>query len=189
LDVEQIIPLPEATDYLTKLRAREEGEQKAKVINKQNEEKKYNEFWSGFFESNERHRTLFPKRSGGSPYVQTSSLKELNSRLQLSCKIFDDKARVYVYLTNDMREENKRIFRLIESEKEFIHAQLGFELIWDLMESSKACKIYIDRQGAGLGSEQEKWAEVYSWMIETAIKMDKIFTTVVGKLIPIAKTS
>lgn len=71
LDVEQIIPLPEATDYLTKLRAREEGEQKAKVINKQNEEKKYNEFWSGFFESNERHRTLFPKRSGGSPLVLT----------------------------------------------------------------------------------------------------------------------
>lgn len=182
LDVEQIIPLPEAAPYLTKLREREEGEHKAKVINKKNVEKKSTEFWVGFYESNEKFRALFPRRAGGSSYVQTSSLKQFQSGLQLSCQIVDSKARVYVYIETKSKEDNARIFQLLESKRDVIQAELGFDLTWDSMPGRLACKIYVDRLGAGLGSEQENWPEIYEWMSQTAIKMDKVFTQVVSNL-------
>src|SRR5262249_22237116 len=135
IDVQQIIPLPEANDYQVQVR---EKEQEGKI----KRAKRYDErlrFWQGLISvaraHNARHATIKP---GSYNWTGASS----GTRgLVFNYRIGQEDATVELYSDRRDKTENKRIFDAIHSQKESIEGAFGDKLSWERLDGKRACRI------------------------------------------------
>ena len=167
VDVQQIIPLPEAQEYQVQIRAKEQSEKKS------NSDKNdlVLRFWQGLItearSKNTRHGNLTP---GIAQWIGASSgVRGLN----LNYVVSKDAATVELYIDRGNAEENKEIFKRLEQERGVIHEKFGAELIWQSLPDRRASRIKYDLDVGGYRTSEAQWPQIHKHMVESMMRLEE----------------
>ena len=178
IDFQQIIPTPEAADYMIGMAAKESEEKSVQGTQKHRDELR-RAFWT---------RTLDELHARGvSRYENISPSKDhwLASATGVSgCGynlIFSkNEARVELYLQRPQATENKWIFDQLEREKQKIEDRFQAELQWQRLDDKKASRISYAHPFDGFSDEN--WPEMIEWLCKHVVKLEEAFSEPLRRL-------
>ena len=178
IDLQQIIPTPEAADYMIGM-ANKESEEKASQRTLTQTQKLRYAFWA---------KTLEALRARGvSRYENISPSRDhwLSSATGVAgftyTLIFGKNlARVELYLSRPQADENKWIFDQLERERQEIEGRFGAELQWQRLDDKKACRICYQHQFDGF--DEENWPEMTVWLCKHVVKLEEAFSEPLERL-------
>src|SRR5690554_335233 len=176
LNVEQIIPTPEASDFMIGMMAKEDEEKSAS-----NEQRRSHglrlAFWEqaleAFIQSSCR---LFDNISPGRDHWLSagSGLSGMSFNL-----IFGkSEIRVEFYMSRPQAETNQLVFDQLFAQKEQIEAAFGAELEWQPLPNRKACRIQYSR--AVDGYNKDNWADMINWLVEHMTRLEATLSAPLG---------
>lgn len=141
------------------------------------------EFWEKFLE--------YVKKNSKHPFADRKPLHQNwldvssgTSAIHYEFFMRKGKATVSVLCDGATKEQNKRNFRLLESEQKEIEEKLGFRPLWCEMEDNKLSKISISTHEFG-GYEKDKekeWPQLFAWMLEKYEKFAEVFSPFTSKI-------
>ena len=177
IDLQQIIPTPEAADYMIGMAAKESEEKSAKGTQKRRHELR-RAFWT---------RTLEElRRYGVGRYENISPSKEswLGSATGVSNCGYNlifakSEARVELYLARS-QAENKWIFDQLERKKKEIEERFGAEFQWHRLSDKKASRICYSHPFDGFNDEN--WPAMIEWLCQHIVKLEEAFSEPLARL-------
>jgi Domain of unknown function (DUF4268) len=168
LNVEQIIPIKDAEDFMIRMAEKAHEEQENKVV-QQGRHKLRMEFWGKFLDKIHGMDTdlfkgvMTPGKKNwmsagagisGVTYAVTYNKKYASSEL---------------YLNPGTKEINKEHFDALHSIKEKIENKFGEKLLWDRRNNGKSSRISIEIK-ANINN-QEEWDTVLEYLVINIIKL------------------
>ena len=166
IDVQQIIPLPEANDYIVQLREKEQVGRKKRA-------ERYDvrlRFWEGLVaiarNSKTRHANIKP---GSYHWLGASSGIR---GLAFTYTILQEYGLVELYIDRGEATENKHIFDQLFAQKDEIEKAFGRPLLWERLEAKQACRIKYATERGGYRTPESQWPEIQSEMVETMSKLE-----------------
>lgn len=180
LNVEQIIPTPEATDFMIGMIAKEDEEKSAS-----NEQRRSHglrlEFWEqtleAFCQSSCR---LYDNISPGKDHWQAagSGLSGMSFNL-----IFGkNEIRVEFSMQRSQAEANQLVFDRLLAQKEQIETAFAAELDWLPLPGRKACRIQFAKPVDGYNKDH--WPEMIKWLVEHMTRLDHALQSHLEKIKP-----
>lgn len=180
LNVEQIIPTPEATDFMIGMIAKEDEEKSAS-----NEQRRSHglrlEFWEqtleAFCQSSCR---LYDNISPGRDHwlAAGSGLAGMSFNL-----IFGkNEIRVEFSMQRSQAEANQLVFDRLLAQKQQIETAFAAELDWLPLPGRKACRIQFAKPVDGYNKDH--WPEMIKWLVEHMTRLDKALNTYLEKIKP-----
>lgn len=98
------------------------------------------------------------------------------------------RVRVEIYIDSGEKVRNEAIFDALFLQKDAINAAYGAELEWEKLETKRACRIAVYRDG-DIDAESEALVEIKRWVIVNLLKMRQILPPFLEKAITTAKTA
>lgn len=169
LNVEQIIPTPEAEEFMIGISAKE-AEQKSTVTELKSRHRIRLAFWELALEALRESKTdLFNNISPGKDHWHGAGSGVRGCPFNL---IFGNKIiRVELNMARSNGQENKFIFDQLSAKREQIEAAFGAELSWERLDNKKAA--YVRYGKAVDGDNRDNWAEMIQWLVEHMIKLEE----------------
>lgn len=168
VDVQQIIPLPEASDYQTRIRAKErEG--------KEHRAERYDlrlQFWTGLLEYAKTRTSLHATRSPGKYSWIGGSTGKRGLSYNYAVREDDAQAELYIDFGTSFDERNLQVFNQLASQKETIEQVFGGELKWDDLPDRRGCRIRKIVTG-GYRSSSDDWPRIFEQLVSAMINLDK----------------
>ena len=178
LNLEQVIPLPEAEELMIGI-AEKEKEEHAVEQSQVARHARRREFWTKALEALDA--------AGIDLYANVSATKDnwLSTGSGLGgvhySMVFNrDKVRVEFVLSRSIKEKNKAMFDHLLSHREKIEAAFGAPLEWRRLDENKVSII-----GAGKFFEfqdKETWPEMIDWLVANLPKLERAFSPHVSAL-------
>ena len=177
IDLQQIIPTPEAADYMIGMAAKESEEKSVQGTQKRRHELR-RAFWT---------RTLEElRRRGVSRYENISPSKDhwLASATGVSGCAYNlifskNEARVELYLQRS-QAENKWIFDRLERKRQGLEERFGAELQWQRLDDKKASRICYSH--AYDGFNDENWPAMVEWLCKHIVNLEQAFSEPLARL-------
>jgi Domain of unknown function (DUF4268) len=175
VDVQQIIPLPEANDYQIQLR--EKGSEGRKQRAERYDIQK--KFWEGVVayakEKGGRHANIKP---GTKFWIGAGSgIRGLG--LNLAVKQQTSKAELYI--DRGDRAENKSIFDQMNKHQMEIAAAFPFSLEWQRLDDKRACRIKSVVDG-GYKTPEADWPSIQTTLVDRIAALEKVLRPFLEKL-------
>ena len=169
LSIDQIIPTPEAKEFMIIMKAKEEEEKSTEAVLKDRHVRRL-DFWEKTLESFrvsecKLYNNLSPSRDhalgagsgvSGCPFVLVFGLKEV---------------RVELSLMSSNAEENEFLFKELKNRQDEIESSLGKELNWNLLEGRKASRIQLSKLFDGYN--RDNWPEMIEWLVSNMTLFEK----------------
>ena len=173
LNIEQIIPTPEAADFMIGITEKEKEEKQVKRTRSVANNIR-SEFWKEALEGlRQAGVTLFqnvnPSRDH---WLSTGSGL---SGVPYSMIFSKNEARVEIYTGRSDKEENKSIFDSLQLNQQAIEDCFGDKLEWQRLDTKKGCRIKYSK--AIDGYNRENWPEMIAWLAEYTAKLEKAFSS------------
>jgi len=170
LDVEQIIPVQEAAEYMIKMADKKQEDSVTQDELKSRQIIRL-DFWKKLLERVNKSEThIFQNISPSKDNWITGSVGM--SGLGLSFVMGKDQCRTELYISRSTTEENKYIFDELYINKEKIEADFGRKLLWERLDDKKSCRIRYALEGVNCYDTQE-WDKIMSFLIDGMIRMEK----------------
>lgn len=173
MDVQQLIPLPEANEYQVQLREKEQQGRKKRA-------ERYDErlrFWTGLIavarERKARHANIKP---GSYSWLGA----KFGPGLGLNYAVVQENSVVELYIDRHDEVENKRIFDNLFAQREAIEKSFGDKLSWERLDGKRACRIKFTMQG-GYRSAESQWPTIHSDMVTAMTKLENALKPVLDK--------
>jgi len=166
IDVQQVIPLPEAIEYTVQIRQKEQQVRKDRKESDNLREM----FWTEFLEV---AKTRTPQYSNITPgpynWVWTESgVRGLTWNYTIGVHV----CAVIMYIDRGDVSDNKAIFdRLLEHRGE-IEETFGEPLDWLRMENKRPCCIKKETTLGGYRNPESEWPEIIAWMVDAMIRFE-----------------
>ena len=178
IDLQQIIPTPEAADYMIGMAAKESEEKSVQGTQKRRQEMR-RAFWT---------RTLEELRSRNiARYANISPSKDhwLSSATGVSGCGFNliflkSEARVELYLARAEADENKWIYDRLERKRQEIEERFGAQLQWQRLDDKKSSRISHSQPFDGF--DDENWPAMIEWLCQHIIKLEDAFSEPLARL-------
>lgn len=169
LDMEQIIPVKEAEDYIIKMADKTREEKEVKETNRDIYELR-KEFWAELLE-------IFNTMSSQYKNVNPSPDHWLSSGSGVSGSAFNfvvtkSYVSVELLINKGTQEENKKIFDQLFSKKEAIETAYESELIWEKLEDRKSSRI-TDRLFNVDITNRDDWDKIKDFLCQAMVKFEK----------------
>ncbi|HEX6985418.1 MAG TPA: DUF4268 domain-containing protein, partial [Planctomycetaceae bacterium] len=167
IDVQQVIPLPEAEEYQVRIRAKEQRERVARQ-ERSTLDSVFVPFWTELL-AYARART--PLHAGSTPrtYYVSQSAKAAVSGLYLNYVIGRGAARVELGIFRS-QEESKRVFDQLAAAREEIEARFGEPLDWQRLDQKKICRIC--REFPAKIRDEATWPELIERLVASMIRLE-----------------
>jgi hypothetical protein len=171
LNIEQVIPLPEAEELMIGISEKEAEEQSAER-GQATRHLLRTEFWQ---------RTLeFLKQKNVQLFANVGASKDhwVNAGSGLSgvhyTMIFNkDEARVDFVLDRPSKEQNKAMFDVLYAEREALETSFGRALEWRRIDERKVSIINYAKPFDG--HSKENWPEMIAWLVEHIQRLELVF--------------
>ena len=178
LNLEQIIPTPEAADFMIGI-TEKENEAKSAKRETAGRFKLREDFWGQTLKAlDEAHIGMFKNVSPSRE--QWLSVGSGLSGLAYMMIFGKNEIRVEVYISRSEAETNKAIFDVLHERKIEIETTFGNSLVWQRLDSKKACRIKYSKPFEGYN--RDNWPEMIDWLVEHIALMEKAFRPEVAKL-------
>ena len=169
INIDQIIPTPEAKELMIGINAKEAEEKTTEVVLK-NRHTVRREYWERALEAFQKsacqlYNNISPSKDhwlsagsglSGCPYNLIFLQKEL---------------RVELWISRGVTEENKYLFDLLSQSKQDIEHAFGAELEWMRLDEKKSCLIQFSTKADGFN--KETWPQAVAWHLEQMTKLEK----------------
>lgn len=165
IDVQQIIPLPEAIDYQVQVREKEQQGKKERS-------ERYDErlrFWQGLIAVARNQKTRHANIKPGS-YSWLGAGSGIRG-LGFNFGIVQKESSAMLYIDRGYKDENKRIYDHIFSQKEIVEKSFGGTLLWERIDDKRACRIEHLVPG-GYRTAEAKWPETQAALVEAMTKLE-----------------
>ena len=159
LDVQQIIPLPEATQFQTQIGLKRQAEQKAKVERHELRQ----QFWAALIERSKSKTDMYLNHTA--PSLNYMQLRIGRSGYHFDFNVTQSEIRAYLYIAND--EDG---YEHLKSQKADIEAIFGDELEWDASSGRASRSIGVTHRG-GYRSDVAEWPKIQDGMIDVMIRL------------------
>lgn len=178
IDLQQVIPTPEAADYMIRMAEKDTEEKSAKGAQRWSHEMRY-AFWEQVLEAFreagfERWQNISPSRD----HWLTSSVGVSGCNLVLI--FLRQEIRVELQLNRSDASENKWLFDRLASEADDLAAKIGDQLDWRRLDDKKVsiiqCRLPVQ------GYTKDNWPEMVDWLRQRYAQMDAAFSDRVNSL-------
>jgi hypothetical protein len=171
LNIEQIIPTPEAADFMIGITEKENEEKSAKRETA-SRFKLREDFWGEMLKALEANQIgLFQNVSASKEHWLSTGTGLGGVAYEM---IFGKKeARVEVYISRSQAETNKAIFDMLYAKKAEIEAVFSQPLVWQRLDNKKACRIKYAQ--AFDGYDRGNWPEMIEWLAGYIAKLEQAF--------------
>lgn len=169
LDIEQIIPVKEAEEYLIKMADKSREEKEVKETNRDIYELR-KVFWAELLE---QFNTISSQYKNVNPgYDHWLSSGSGLSGVPFSFVVTKSYAGVEILINKGTQIENKKIFDYLFSKKEAIENAYGSELIWERLDEKKSSRI-TDRIFDVDITNRDDWDKIKDFLCEAMVKFEK----------------
>jgi hypothetical protein len=166
LDVQQIIPLPEVSDFQTQIRAKE-------TAGRENRAERYDiryQFWAALLDYAKTKTDLHAGRRPGHYGWIGGSTGKAGLGLVYSTRGLDSQVELYIDLGDETR--NLQVFKYFEQRIDAITGQFGDELHWQELPESRGCRIRYLIDG-GWKSPREEWPQIHQKMVDAMVRLEQ----------------
>ncbi|MBN2906685.1 MAG: DUF4268 domain-containing protein [Rhodobacteraceae bacterium] len=178
VDLQQVIPTPEAADYMIRMAEKDSEEKSAQGAQRRSHQLRL-AFWE---------RALEALRTKGLPRYQNVGPTKDNwlstgtgvSGCSYNLVFLKDQARVDLVMQRPDATENKWIFDELVKERGEIDARFGAELNWKRHDQAKRCS--IECSAVFDGFNEENWPEIIEWMGDHVRRMEEAFREPLSRL-------
>ncbi len=185
LNVEQIIPTPEASDFMIGMMAKEAEEKSASNEQKQSHRLRL-AFWEQALEAFSRSScTLYNNISPGKDHwlAAGSGL----SGMTLNLIFGKSEVRVEYYMGRTQAEANRFVFERLHAVKDSVEATFGAPLTWMALPDRKACRIQYAMPVDGY--DKANWPEMIVWLVEHMTRLEQALSGPLEKIRQELKTT
>ena len=166
IDVQQIIPLPEAQDYQIQLREKEQVGRKKRA-------ERYDvrlKFWEGVVALARTRKTRHANIKPGSYHWlgASSGIRGLG----FNYVIVQDYGIVELYIDRGEVLANKRIFDELFALRVEIEARFGSSLAWERLEGKRACRVKHVIETGGYRSAESAWPAIQKEMVDAMTALE-----------------
>lgn len=167
VDVQQIIPLPEANDYQIQLREKEQQGRKVRAERLDLRER----FWIGLISVARKNQTRHANIKPG-PYHWLGASSGIRG-LGLNYVIVQDYSITELYIDRGNQEENKRIFDHLASHRDEIERVFGTALTWERLDAKRASRIKFVVELGGYRTAEPEWPKIWDEMVARMTLLEK----------------
>lgn len=168
LNVEQIIPTPESTDFMVGMVAKEAEEKNADTELKLRHKLRL-EFWEQALEAFSHSQcTLYTNISPAKDHWLSAGSGIRGMPFQL---IFGkDEIRVGFSLQSGSAEVNTFVYDRLYEQKAEIESQFGQPLVWLPLPNKKACRVQFEKSVDGY--DKGNWPDMISWLVTHMTRLE-----------------
>jgi hypothetical protein len=178
LDIQQIIPTPEAADFMIGMSTKDTEEKITHDTQKKRHQLRL-EFWEAALDQLRADGvTLYQNISPAKDHWLSAGSGMRSCPYQM---IFSrDEARVEISLQRSDAAENKWVFDQLFAEKDKIEAAFGAELDWRRMDDKKASRtVYAEPFD---GFDRSMWPQMIAWLSDHIRKLEAAFSEPLARL-------
>ena len=178
IDLQQIIPTPEAADYMIGMAAKDSEEKSVEGAQRRTHELR-RAFWKQALEAlGERNVPMFENRSPSKDSWLSCATGLSGCAYTL---IFSrNQARVELHLQRSDRRENKWLFDRLAQQRAEVESRFGGSLEWLRLDDGKWSRIAFQRPFDGFN--EADWPEMVNWMCEHIVRLDEAFSGPLARL-------
>ncbi|WP_281968654.1 DUF4268 domain-containing protein [Roseovarius nanhaiticus] len=178
IDIQQVIPTPEAADYMIRMAEKDSEEKNAKGAQRWSHQMRM-EFWEQALQALrgaglERWQNISPSRD----HWLSSGIGVSGCGLNLT--FLRHEIRVELVFARSNREENKWLFDQLAAKNEQYEQAVGEELEWRRVDDKKVSVVVCKTPFQGYS--KENWPEMIAWLVKHYQMMDKAFSEPVRTL-------
>lgn len=169
VDVQQIIPLPEANDYQIQIREKEHVGRKQRA-------ERFDErlkFWEGLIALCRTRKTRHAQRKPSSHHWLGAGSGKRG--LGLNYVIIQEHAVVELYIDRGGAMENKKIFDQLNGKRTQIEQAFGNPLVWERLDDKRACRIKFVIDSGGYRSPTSTWPAIQQEMVDAMTRLETAF--------------
>ncbi len=171
LDIEQIIPMKDAEDYVISM-----ADKTQEDINTQEEVKSRHviriDFWKELLKQMNAKTNSFQNISPTKD--NWISIGSGLSGASINLVISNYYARVEFYISRQSKDENKLIFDELFKRKIDIEEKTGIKFVWERLDSKKASRIKCEINDVSYFDNKD-WNEMILFLTDTVVKLEKVF--------------
>lgn len=171
IDVQQIIPTPEAEDFMVSMAEKEDEEESVGGVQRRSHELRL-AFWERALETlSEQGVSLYQNVSPSKD--QWLSAGTGVSGCAYSLHFLRTEARVTLDLQRGNKDENKWLFDRLKAQREQLERDFGGTLQWRRMDDRKSSRIDWSRSFDSYS--RDVWPEVAKWLAEHISRLESAF--------------
>lgn len=161
MDIQQLIPLPEAAEFQTQIGAKRQAERKDRV---ERHDLRYR-FWEGLLARAKPRHGVHANRSPSESTWISGSIGVAGFNISYGTRQHDNS--VYLWIAND-----KAAFDTLADQKDEIEAEFGSPLEWNQSPGVLGRAIAFAQDG-GYRSDPSEWPAIQDRMIDAMIRLDR----------------
>ena len=171
IDVQQIIPTPEAEDFMISMAEKEDEEESVGGVQRRSHELRL-AFWERALETlSEQGVSLYQNVSPSKD--QWLSAGTGISGCAYSLHFLRTEARVTLDLQRGNKDENKWLFDRLKAQREQLERDFGGTLQWRRMDDRKSSRIDWSRSFDSYS--RDVWPEIAEWLAEHVSRLESAF--------------
>lgn len=167
IDVQQVLPLPEAEDYQVRVRNKVQSEKSSRSEN--TKEKRFREFWTGLLEkankASDLHKRCSPSKRG---FVETAS-----HGIHMMYVLQSGEERVSLTIHRPTVDETNAIFDELFAQKNEIEAEFGDKLEWMRIDGKMTSRVRYVISGKNSFSDDQTWDKLQDEMVGAMYRLEK----------------
>lgn len=171
LDVQQIIPLPEAADFQTQIGIKKQAERSQ---NNQRHEL-HLKWWSALLEIARKHTQLHSSRSATKDSWLSTTAGRPGFQYTYTSRGNDSQVELWISLGSRMDDQNMLAFNQLKEQKDDIEKDFGEPLDWQDLPQRSGCRIRKIIDG-GYRSQTKDWINIHEAMVKAMMRLDKAFS-------------
>jgi hypothetical protein len=176
VDVQQILPLPEAHEYQVQLR---EKEQQGRRQRAERHDVRLR-FWEGVIAVARERRTRHANIKPG-PYHWLGASSGVRG-LGFNYVVVQEHGVTELYIDRGDAGENKKIFDTLLANQELIEQAFGGSLEWERLDAKRACRLKNVVTLGGYRSPEQEWPAIQSAMVDSMTRLETALLPAIEKL-------
>ena len=175
IDVQQIIPTPEAADYMIEMAAKD-SEDRPNQKKMRRSHRLRREFWAHTLEALRARGASRFENIGDSADLSRNWIGCVSetSGCRYALNLLQSEVRVDLYLNRSIQKQNKWIFDQLHGKKEKIERDFGNSLFWQRLDDRKACRISISKPIDGFN--EDNWPVAIEWICDSFERLERCFS-------------
>lgn len=178
VDLQQIIPTPEAADYMIRM-AEKDSEEESSRRSRSARHQIRRSFWEQALPHLREHGSS-RYNSVGPTDDNWLSVGTGMSGCIYSLVLRKDQVRVELVIQRPQKDTNEWVFDQLLTLREALEAKIGCALDWRRQEASKKCTIAMVRDVDGF--DAENWPDITKWLADGVAKFEAAFAEPISML-------
>jgi hypothetical protein len=166
LDVQQLIPLPEAVEFQTQIGIKKQAERQSRTGRHDLRLK----FWEGLLDHAKTKLDVHANIKPTQDNWIAGGIGRAGFPLIYRVRKTDSQAELWIGLGPGQTARNKAAFKLLEAQKEAIEADFGGQLDWQELPEGEGCRIRCVIEG-GYKSPPEQWPAIHAALSDAMVRL------------------